>query len=309
MEVLATIIPIFSVVVLGCFARSKGFMPQEFLGPANRLVYYLAIPALIFRSVSKASFQTDFSATVLLVTLSSAAIAYAGAWLIGRQACRQPGRVGTFIQCSAHGNHGYIGLPIAFYYLGEAGLVKASILAGFLMILQNVLSVLALQTYSMASAGSERRIRLIVEKLVRNPVIVSALVGVMVSVGQVPIPKPIVRFLDILSGLAPPMSLLLIGASLSFAVLRKSFFPLLTSVSIKIIALPIIGLILFLALGVDSADYLPGLILLATPTATVAYVMSKEMGGDSEFAVAAVSTSTVLSALTYSIFLMVRVGR
>jgi len=35
-------------------------------------------------------------------------------------------------------------------------------------------------------------------------------------------------------------------------------------------------------------------------------VMSREMGGDSDFAVAAVSTSTILSAVTYSIWLTVR---
>lgn len=145
MQVFSTIIPIFAVVILGCIARRKGFMPPEFLGPANRLVYYLAIPALIFRSVSKASFLTDFNPTVLLITLLSVVLAYFSAWLIGRYTPWQPGRVGAFIQCSGHGNLGYIGLPIAFYFIGDSGLAKASILTGFLSILQNILSVMALQ--------------------------------------------------------------------------------------------------------------------------------------------------------------------
>jgi predicted permease len=84
MQVFSTIIPIFAVVILGWFACRRGFMPPEFLGPANQLVYYLAIPALIFRSISKASFHTQFNMTVLLITLSSATIAYFSAWLIGQ---------------------------------------------------------------------------------------------------------------------------------------------------------------------------------------------------------------------------------
>lgn len=303
MQVVATIIPIFGVVLLGLFARKKGFMPQEFLAPANQLVYYLAIPAMIFRAISKASFRTEFNVTVLLITLSSALAAYMAAWIIGRRTRWQPGRIGTFIQCSAHGNQGYIGLPIAFYFIGQSGLAKAGILAGFLMILQNTLSVLALQTFAVTGEGSGRKIRFVAENLIRNPIIVSALSGVTISVFQIPIPFTIDRFLEVLGGLAPPMSLLLIGASLSLQVMRRNFLPVLGSVIIKIIALPVLGLIVFTLFRVSAVDYLPGLILLAAPTATVAYVMAREMHGDEEFAVAAISTSTVSSAATYLIWL------
>jgi len=304
MQVFSTIIPIFAVVILGWFARRRGFMPPEFLGPANQLVYYLAIPALIFRSISKASFHTQFNMTVLLITLSSAVLAYFSAWLIGRFTRWPKRRIGAFIQCSAHGNHGYIGLPVAFYFMGESGLAKAGILAGFLMILQNVLSVLALQACAVEDAGQRIKLRVIVEKLIRNPVIVSALAGVAASAIQLSLPAPATRFMDILSGLAPPMSLLLIGASLSLEVMRKNLLSVLGSVAIKIIALPLVGLAFFMIFGLKTAEFLPGLILLATPTATVAYVMAKEMHGDDEFAVAAISTSTLASALTYLFWLM-----
>lgn len=305
MQVISIIFPIFSVVLLGWFARRRGFMPQEFLGPANQLVFNLAIPALIFNAVSKASFRTDFNATVLLVTLLSATTAYLGSWLIARLTRWQPKRIGAFIQCSSHGNHGYIGLPIAFYFIGESGFAKTSILASFLFILQNVLSVMVLQAHATRVVESESKFRTIIKKLIRNPVVVSALAGVIFSLSQLPIPTPILRFLDIMGGLAPPMSLLLIGASVSLQVMRKNFFSVLGSVVIKIIALPIFGFVIFKILQVDTADYLPSMILLATPTATVAYILSKEMQGDAEFTSAAISTSTLCSAFTYLVWLSV----
>jgi predicted permease len=231
-------------------------------------------------------------------------LAYLGAWLIGHATRWPKGRIGAFIQCSAHGNHGYIGLPIAYYFIGESGLAKAGILAGFLMILQNVLSVLALQACAVEDAGQSSKLRVIAEKLIRNPVIVSALAGIAASAMQLPLPAPATRFMDILSGLAPPMSLLLIGASLSMEVMRQNLYSVMGSVAIKIIALPLVGLALFMSFGLKMAEFLPGLILLATPTATVAYVMAKEMHADDEFAGAAISTSTLASALTYLIWLM-----
>jgi predicted permease len=303
MLVFSTIIPIFAVVILGFMARKKGFMPPAFLDPANRIVYYLAIPALIFRSVSKASFLTEFNVTVLLVTLSAALMAYLGAWIIGRFTRWPPARIGTFIQCSAHGNLGYIGIPVAFYFIGQSGLAKASILAGFLMIMQNTLSVLALQAHSVEEADTGKKIRDVAQKLIHNPIIISAAAGMLVSLFQIPLPSVFQRFLDILSGLAPPMSLLLIGAALSLQVMRKNLLSVLGSVAIKVLVLPVTGLILFLMLDVRGEEYLPGLILLATPTATVAYVMAKEMHGDDQFAVAAISTSTIVSAFTYMIWL------
>jgi predicted permease len=85
--------------------------------------------------------------------------------------------------------------------------------------------------------------------------------------------------------------------------MRKNFYSVVGSVFIKIAALPVVGLVLFRLSSVSASDYLPALILLSTPSATVAYVMAKEMHGDAEFAVAAISTSTICSIITYLIWL------
>ena len=77
---------------------------------------------------------------------------------------------------------------------------------------------------------------------------------------------------------------------------------------IKILGLPALGLLYFSMLRVSLADALPGLILLACPTATTAYVMGLELYGDSEFAVAAISASTLLSSASYLFWLLVLSG-
>lgn len=99
------------------------------------------------------------------------------------------------------------------------------------------------------------------------------------------------------------MALLLIGASLSFKLIRLHIFLVLCSSIIKLILLPGLGFILYRLLDIAPQDFLPGLILLASPTATISYVMAKELGGDTDFSVAAISISTILSAITLSIWL------
>ncbi len=181
LNIVSTIIPIFSVIILGLLARWKGFIQQEFLEPANRLVYYLAIPALIFRAISKASLKAQFDVMVLAITLFSVVVVFAFAWGMGFLLRLRLGQLGTFMQTTFHGNLGYIGLAIAFYLLGNEGFVRASIIAGFLIILQNFLSVISLQFNSDDISVKGNKLYIVL-RILGNPVILSALAGILFSI-------------------------------------------------------------------------------------------------------------------------------
>lgn len=304
MQVIVTIIPIFIIIILGWGARKKGFITPDFLEPANRLVYYLSIPALIFSSIAKASFHEQFDSTVLIITLVAATSIYVTGDILVRLLKMPPSRAGVFVQGGGHGNVGYLGLPIAFYYLGESGIVKASIICGFLMILQNLLSVVALQLHG----GKDKRfpgVKAIFSRLLRNPVIIGAMSGIAVSALEINVPNVIERSLNILGGLAPPMALLLIGASISPHQMRRYILPTIGSMTLKLAVLPALALLLFSIFHVSPKEYLPALILLSSPTATIAYVMAREMDGDCDFAVSVISASTLFSAVTYVFWLAI----
>jgi malate permease and related proteins len=304
MDIFTTIIPIFAIILLGWIARKKGFIQADFIGPANALVFHLAIPAMIFSAISRATLTAHFNAGILVITLATAIIAFILAWFIGHAFRLKQGRLGSFVQVSFHGNLGYIGLAVTFYYLGEDGLVKASILTGFLMIVQNLLSVLSL-TFNTRQPESTSHTRTIIRNLAGNPVILSAMTGIIFSFFEIPIPLVAQRSLDILSGLALPMALLIIGSSISFQQIRHKIKWVLPSSAIKLLLMPGLGYITFRTLGFPPGEYLPGLILLASPSATISYVMAKEMKGDPDLAVIAISLCTLLSALTYTLWLNV----
>ena len=138
-----------------------------------------------------------------------------------------------------------------------------------------------------------------------NPVILSAMAGILCSFTGLRIPIVIDRSLEILSGMALPLALLIIGASLSFDLFRIHTRLVLSAGATKLLILPGLGFGLYKLFGFSPQDYLPGLILLASPTATISYIMAKEMKGDPDFAVAAISAVTLLSCLTFILWLMV----
>ncbi len=302
MEIVNTIVPIFGVILLGWAARQKGFIPPEFTGPANRLVFYVAIPAMVFSAIAGGSLKTDFNPAVLGCTLAAVGISFALTWGIGASIRLPNRRFGTFVQNSFHGNLGYIGLAVVYYYLGKEGLTTAGMLIGFVMIMQNLLSVFILQFYSDTGSSGNNHGKT-VRKIVANPVILSAVAGICFSLTGAALPVVVDRTLDIIGGLALPLALLLIGASLNFDLVKPQLNLVLLATIIKLAVLPGIGLFLYTWWDLPSGQYVPGLILLASPSATISYVMAMEMNGDVEFAVTAISICTLLSAISFSIWL------
>jgi predicted permease len=277
-------------------------MQEGFVKPANRLVYFVAIPAMIFREIAEAALADHFRLVLVAATLSPILIIS----LVGLATVRgiklQRKQVGTFLQCSFHGNLGYIGLAVAFYFLGNDGLTRASILAGFVMLLQNFLAVVALSRFN-SNPEQKTSILSLLRRILLNPVIVSAMAGMAFSLSGLSLPVILDRSLKILSGMALPLALLVIGTSLSFAQMRQQLRMTLVIGVFKLMLLPALGLALFYFMGFDRVEYLPALILLASPTATVTYVMASEMAGDADLATAAISVTTLASAVTFVLWL------
>jgi predicted permease len=304
-NILVTILPIFMVILVGLALRPAGLMQEGFVRPANQLVYFVAIPAMLFREISEAALAEHFKLSVVAAAVLPLLVFFGAGLALARIIAFPRHQVGTLLQCSFHGNLGYIGLAVSYYFLEPEGFTKASILAGFLMLMQNILSVVALSRFAQDGEEKAPPGRLI-RRVLLNPLILATAAGILVSLARWPLPTIVLRSLTILSGMALPLALLVIGTSLSFSQLRR-YLPQVLAVTLsKLVFLPAIGLALFHLLRLPRVDFLPALILLASPTATVSYVMSREMEGEPDLATAAISVTTIASALTYTLWLGVR---
>ena len=279
-------------------------IPPAFLAPANRLTYYLAIPAMIFRAIAKSDFFAQFDIWLLAGTLLPILIVYLIFWLVCLISGVSVSLRGTLIDTSIHGNIGYIGLAIVFYYLGADALATAGILAGFVMLMHNSLGVVALQVYA-GNTGKQRGIRQLLVKIIGNPIIATALISIGFSLSGLHTPIIIDRTLAIIGNLALPMALLLIGASLSFHIQSRKLVLIIAVSMVKLFLLPAVGFLFYNLFDLHHATYLPGLILLSAPVATVTYILASELEGDPSLAVSLISISTALSALSITFWLSI----
>jgi hypothetical protein len=257
---------------------------------------------MIFRAIATTSFHAHFNVYLLIGTLAPVGIMF----IIVLGACRlfrvRRSHCGTFMQNSFHGNLGYIGLAVAYYFLGTEGFTRTGILAGFLMLMQNFFSILGLQIFSK-KPDSGYGPWFFVKKIIGNPVIVSAIGGILFSVFELPLPQPVDRTLNIISCMALPLALLTIGASLSLKLIQSHLKPVLSICLLKLFGLPLIGLLTYQWFGMKPELFLPGLILLATPSATVSYVMARELDGSPDLASSAISLTTLISSITFTLWL------
>jgi len=297
-----TILPIFSIIFVGYLLKLKKIIDPAFSRTANQIVFNVAIPAMLLNELAQASFRENFNLRAVICTLVALVVVMGVSFVFCLVLNVPRSRRGTFLHSSFHGNLGYMAYAIAYYTLGESHFARMAILSSFLMIGQNSLAVWALTTFS-ETHPRQGQIRNLIKLMLRNPIILTMIVGITWSALGFPIPKPLQKGLDILSGMAFPTALLLIGSSLSFGAFREMAMEIVGIGFLKLFGLPLTGYLLMMVAGVPDILTLPAMILLGSPPATVTYIMATELGGDPELAATSVSLFTLASAFSYTLIL------
>jgi predicted permease len=308
MVIALSILPVFFIIALGLVGARRGFFPPGFVEPANRLAYWLAIPALIFKAVATAPLDQAFQP--LPAAMSVVAIALT--WLLAQFLARRlhPGAAGpnpaqaSWVQCSIHGNQAFLGLAVVFYALGQEGMNTVGLVAAVIIIAQNLLAVLTLTRLACPIDEHCSPWR----ALFLNPIIVSSAGGLAWSLSGLPLPGLIERTLSIMGGLGLPLALLIIGAKLSQGKLGDRPLGLAVVSFLKLLALPGLGLLLMGMWRPVDLGATVAVLLLASPTATIAVIMAGQMGGDTQVSAEAVTLTHALSALSYAFWLWLLVG-
>ena len=298
-----TILPIFSIILLGFILKRKDVIDAQFARKANLIVFNIGIPAMLLSEITRAPFSENFNLAAVICSLCAMCIVLLASIGIVRALSVRQSRRGTFLQNSIHGNITYMAYAIAYYAIGESSFARMAILSSFVIVGQNLLAVWALTSYSTEVEVNGRRWSSVLKNIVQNPIIVTVGVAIVIAGLGLKIPGPVHKGLGMLSGMALPTALLLIGSSLSFGSMRSMVTEMVAIGTLKLLVLPLVGYVLLVVSKVPGPLVLPCVILLASPPATISYVMATELGGDPELAAATVSVLTLASALSYTLIL------
>lgn len=303
-QILNSLAPIFLVVALGAALVRGGLLAPEALKSLTRLVYWIALPALLFEETARANLHGAgverlvavlFAATVPVIVLG---ILYA------RLARLTPAAAGTFVHVAMRGNLAYVGLPVLLYLAAAAGPGAprpTQIILAFapFVLFQNVVSILLLlagrQPFGLAV------VRDLAKGIVTNPLLVAVGLGLLASLAGLRLPTFLKQSLDAVGAIASPLALIGIGGSLLTVPLRNHWGNAAVGAVMKVALVPLTGLLLGHWLGLPRGELIIALVFLACPTAVASHPLVIQLDGDEGLASTAIVLSTLFSAVSLAL--------
>jgi len=306
MEIINTVLPVFLIIAFGAVLRRKNFISDELVTGLNRLVYWVALPVLLFYKIATADYQLEQAGRTFFVILAGTIVPVIISYIVAFVMKIPVRSIGTFVQGSFRSNLLYVGLPIViFSFSGSAVLSsdQASTLAIVVMAplvpIYNIIAVLALLG---SSHKLDRTVPVkIFRQIVTNPILLACVFGALYRFTMPPLPLVLVRSCSAVAQIALPSALLSIGATLAIEKIKGSRIYAFISSIIKVLVSPAAGLLAAFVLNLGSAQTKMVLILLTCPAATVSYVMADQLGGDGKLAASIVLVSTIFSIVSLSL--------
>jgi predicted permease len=297
------VIPIFLIVLLGVFLKKIEMINDNFVNTASRIVFRVALPALVFIKISTTDFITAFNIKHILVIYLGTLFFFALSWIISLPTIKNPCDRAVFIQGSFRSNFAIIGFALISNMFGDHLLGKSAIILAFILPLYNILSIIILSRPSHIKRGFNIK-KTIIEILI-NPLILASVCAFPFSFFNLPLPQILSKTGNYLSFLCLPLALLCIGGRLQFKIIKKDAIIVSFCGLIKIIILPIVLTTMAYFLKIYGEDLGILYFLFASPTAISSFVMAEAMDCNSRLAGNIVMMTTLSSIITISIGIVI----
>ncbi len=295
---------VFAVLMLiGYLMARRGAIGPAFTRTASSLVLNVFMVGTILNSMISTGAERDLSnlPEIILMTFMMTLIGYATAWLVTRLVRIEPDNAPSFEILMGVGNSMFIALPIAGALYGAY--------AVFIVSLSCIPFNVFLYSYGVWRIRGTESGKLRVKDMFSIPLI-ATLLGLLILVLDLSVPKVIVDIFSSLSGATMPMSMMVIGASLGSVSLLDAFRnPNLAILSaVRLILIPILTWVICRFLTDDPVLLMTCMIIAASPSAVIVSVIAIQYGRDGVFASEAVQHSTICSIVTIPLLIQLFSG-
>ncbi|RPD93459.1 AEC family transporter [Candidatus Pantoea deserta] len=296
---LLALIPVMFLIAMGYMLRARNLIDIQFWLPCEKLNYFWLFPALMFLQVATANLEEFPVKPIAWSVLGAVALGAFSLWA-WRGLSRQSGPVFSSVVQGALRPNTYIGVAAAAATYGSTGLTVTSISIAVAIPLLNVASIIVLMYYGQGTRPARSQI---VRALVKNPVIISVVAGLLFNISHLTLPHLLTDILHILGGASLPLGLLAVGAGLDLTAARTSHGAVLQSTFVKLLFVPVITLLIGWWSGISGPVLATVVLFNALPCTPSAYIMSKLLGGDYRLSAGIISIQTVLASVTIPVVL------
>ncbi len=296
--------PIFCILGLGVLFKRRGLITDEFVKIGSELVFKVTLPCLLFVKLVVTDFRHLVHTQLFFYAVFSTVSVY---FLLERLASpRIADRRdrGVFVQGVFRGNLGIIGLAYCLSAFGEKVLPVASIYLAFVTTLYNVLAVMTLTRHQEQDTNG-RTLQVIINGIVKNPLILAIAAGVGISLSGIAVPRIILNTGSYFAQMTLPLALLCAGASIRLREFQTSP-PLYWATVGKLCLVPLLITVGGIVIGLRGENLGVLFLMFSTPTAAVSYPMAQAFGANHHLAAAIIAATTLGSIVssTLGIFLL-----
>ncbi|HGN1705083.1 TPA: AEC family transporter [Providencia rettgeri] len=295
-QILLVLWPLFALIAMGFVLRRTSLFSTDFWPSAEKLNYFILFPALLINSLASAPLDNPklpFLASAIFCVLGGSSLLV----LLSKYLFKITiPRFGAYIQGVTRFNT-YLGLAIIADLFGKEGIAIAAVIMAILVPSCNVIAVFSLT--------SDKKISLkqILLPIIKNPLIISCLVGIVLNLSPIGLPFGSEQLLKLLSAASLPLGLICIGAALQTTTLRKEFQPLMVSTLIRLLAMPVLAASIAHSFSLPELETVLLVIFFAIPTAPTAYILTRQLNGDSQLMAGIITLQTVLAVFTLPLVL------
>lgn len=279
--------PILVILSLGWMFHRYKLIDEHFINVSNRFVFNVTLPCMLFLSTATRPLRQSLDVKLVLFGAGSTILIVFCLWLLAPWLVARDKR-GIFVQGAFRSNMGIIGIALVLNTYGDNILPKVSVYLALLTILYNILSVMVLTTKKQSYLAI----------LLKNPLIIGVILGLLVSWSQIPLPKVVLSTGEYFTQITLPLALTCIGGSLQWGSFRANHLDVIWTALFKLLFIPIAVTLAAISWGFKDQDL--GLIYLMTaaPTATASFIMAREMTPYGDIAAEIIALTTAGSALT-----------
>ncbi len=285
----------FALILVGlALAR---VWPRAFDRPfwtgAEKLVYYVLFPALLFNSINGANFSLRNDLVTLAIAVGAFLVAVAAGFAARPLLKPTPDVFASSVQTAFRYNS-YIGLALAQSLYGARGVALLALIIAICVPLANLFAVFALARHGQRGLARE---------LASNPLIIGTLAGLATNLLGWTMPPLVQSFLGRLGSASLALGLLCIGAGLTLASVHAQRVVLGYFSGIKLLLFPAVALALIVLAGLHGVPAQVLVLFAALPTASSAYVLAARMGGNAAPVAFVVTLQTLVAMLTLPLWL------
>ncbi|HCH69843.1 MAG TPA: hypothetical protein DE042_04960 [Colwellia sp.] len=298
------VIPVFLLMVLGWWSSRSGLLEESSASALNRYVFYIAVPALMFTSTVSVDIQTILHWDFIAVYLGGCIIAIMIAFLCWRRLKLDTPLDWTVIALnSAWANTVYMGVPIFYFLFGDRGTLPV-IIATLTSNLTFILFLALMSELQNGDGGVLEKVKtLVVQSLLKNPIMMAPLLGMLVSFSGFSLPAAFITPMNMLAPSAAPVALFALGMSLSGLKVQRAGFDLAWLSLIKLIIHPLATWSLALLLDLDPYWTASAVLLSSLPTGAMVYVLAQQYNTRVTLSSATIMVTTVFSVITLAFLL------